>query len=542
MTTYALAPIVNGEQWFTDQGVILSGGKINTYLAGGTTPAATYTDSTGVTPNANPIILGSNGRPPQEVWLPQGTAYKFVVTDASNVVLATLDNLSGINDTTALTTFEASLASSSGSSLVGFLASGTGSVLRTGQDKLRDFVSVKDFGAKGDGSTNDTSAIQSAVNASKCVFFPPGTYLYSTINCDGFIGTVLQGSSGISSCILRCTGTGSSAALTFKSSFDCVIRDMTLDHSSASFTGYLLNLGHSTSTDTQGFMAENVTFGSQGFNLYSAQGVNLDKATVCTFTKCKFVSLNRPIDGQSSAGSSYSVNHRFIACQFSDNSGYGLNYLGDGWTLIAPNFEPKHDGSPGVAFSQSTTPFTAFTVIGGWYGDTTATGSFFTLDAGDGFVIHGGRFGGIAGCNLVNATGIIRGLDIRGVHASNFSNLVVAGVTGNVGWGISSNRLASVTTVVNTQSNVSDLRITGNSPSIAQAAITVTASPFTYTNTNGQNAHVLISGGTVSAVEYSKDGATFITIGALGGMWTVYPNDRIRVTYTVAPTMTVIPA
>lgn len=55
------------------------------------------------------------------------------------------------------------LAASGGSALVGFIQSGIGAVLRTTQDKLRDSVSVKDFGAKGDG-TDDSPAFQKAVN------------------------------------------------------------------------------------------------------------------------------------------------------------------------------------------------------------------------------------------------------------------------------------------------------------------------------------------------------------------------------------------
>jgi len=63
---------------------------------------------------------------------------------------------------------------------VTFLAAGTGASQRTVLDKLRDVVSVKDFGAVGDGVADDTAAIQAAVDAvpltGGCVFFPPGTY------------------------------------------------------------------------------------------------------------------------------------------------------------------------------------------------------------------------------------------------------------------------------------------------------------------------------------------------------------------------------
>lgn len=59
---------------------------------------------------------------------------------------------------------------------------GTGAVARTVQAKLRDVVSVKDFGAKGDGATDDTLAIQAAIdycstNMIGTLYAPPGTYI-----------------------------------------------------------------------------------------------------------------------------------------------------------------------------------------------------------------------------------------------------------------------------------------------------------------------------------------------------------------------------
>lgn len=58
----------------------------------------------------------------------------------------------------------AALASSVGASLVGYVQSGTASVKRTVQDKLRDQVNVFDFGAAGNGTTDDTLAVSATTD------------------------------------------------------------------------------------------------------------------------------------------------------------------------------------------------------------------------------------------------------------------------------------------------------------------------------------------------------------------------------------------
>jgi hypothetical protein len=241
-------------QFFDNNGVILSGGKIYTYAAGTTTPQASYTSATGVTAHANPIILDSAGRVPGgEIWLTDGLIYKFVIETATSILLGTYDNITGVNsnfvnytvqeevitatagqtvfnlstinytpgtnslsvyidgvnqyvgdsyletdsDTVTFTSgvhvggevkFTTAIQTTTGaidSSAVAFIQSGSGAVARTAQAKMREIVSVKDFGATGDGITSDGAAIVASITAivaqgGGTITLPPGTFNVGT--------------------------------------------------------------------------------------------------------------------------------------------------------------------------------------------------------------------------------------------------------------------------------------------------------------------------------------------------------------------------
>jgi hypothetical protein len=91
-----LSPIGNGVSFLGTTGLPLSGGKIYTYQAGSSTPLATYTTVNGTIANANPIVLGTDGRTPSEIWLTYGYNYKFILQDSVGSTIATYDNLYGI--------------------------------------------------------------------------------------------------------------------------------------------------------------------------------------------------------------------------------------------------------------------------------------------------------------------------------------------------------------------------------------------------------------------------------------------------------------
>lgn len=243
-----------GAQFFDNNGNPLTGGKLYTYAAGTTTPQATYTSAAGATFHTNPIILDAAGRVPgsSEIWLADSQIYKFVLKDSNDVLLATWDQITGVNSnfvnyttetevqtatagqtvftlttmsyapgTGSLTvyvdgvnqyegtsyaetnsttvTFTAGLhvgalvkfttavqttGNATDASVVTYNPPFTGAVATTVQDKLRQTVSVKDFGAVGDGVTDDTAAFQDAINsavANQCdLFVPNGEYLITS--------------------------------------------------------------------------------------------------------------------------------------------------------------------------------------------------------------------------------------------------------------------------------------------------------------------------------------------------------------------------
>ena len=71
--------------------------------------------------------------------------------------------------------------------------------------------------------------------------------------------------------------------------------------------------------------------------------------------------------------------------------------------------------------------------------------------------------------------------------------------------------------------------------------IVPTGSPFTYQNTNIYDLDVIVQGGTVTKIEFTRDNSNFYDVGLTQGMYRLSPNDRLKVTYTGAPTMTGIP-
>lgn len=135
---------------------------------------------------------------------------------------------------------------------VGFLQAGTGAVARSVQSRLRDTVSVKDFGAVGDGVTDDTAAIQAAIDAARRVYLPAGTYRTTSTLVLNNIGQTFTGAggggnaktggsagvvpTGIASSATTLVGDFTGGAVIRIKNQGCSVEDMTVSRSSSAFS------------------------------------------------------------------------------------------------------------------------------------------------------------------------------------------------------------------------------------------------------------------------------------------------------------------
>ena len=68
----------------------------------------------------------------------------------------------------------------------------------------------------------------------------------------------------------------------------------------------------------------------------------------------------------------------------------------------------------------------------------------------------------------------------------------------------------------------------------------VGASPYSYSAV--RRGSLIVQGGTVSAIEFSRDGTDFYDVGATSGMFALNASDVLRITYSVLPNVTFVPS
>ena len=217
-------------------GAPISGAKARFYLTGTTNNATTYSDAALTTPNTNPVIADSAGRFPP-IYLNPDVTYRLQVLDASNVLIVDRDPIYTAGDGTAsdswtvLTDIPAlrlrttaatepeliqlsyNWTEGDGGGVFYYDASDTttadngGTVIvdassRRWKRQWFGAVNVKWFGAVGNGSADDTAAIQAAIDYVESINggtinFPQGNFkVTATLNVTSSKAVQLIGQGG----------------------------------------------------------------------------------------------------------------------------------------------------------------------------------------------------------------------------------------------------------------------------------------------------------------------------------------------------------
>lgn len=144
-----------------------------------------------------------------------------------------------------------------------FIQAGTGAVARSWQSKMRDIVSVKDFGAKGDGVTDDTLAIQAAIDSfttgNGAVFFPVGSYRVTNTITVSKNRIHLRGSGSLASQIIYApTANGSCLRLSAGASvlFQGSVTGLSFYSFDSTYTKTAIEI-----VDTSGYLIEDIVVG-----------------------------------------------------------------------------------------------------------------------------------------------------------------------------------------------------------------------------------------------------------------------------------------
>ncbi len=122
--------------------IALAGAELYFYQTGTLTPEDVFTSSALTTAHANPVVANGAGIFPA-IYIDNELVYRLRILDADGNLLS---------DTDPYNSDDAGAGDE-------FLQAGTGAVIRTVQEKLRDLINVKDFGGVGNGTTNDRAAI-----------------------------------------------------------------------------------------------------------------------------------------------------------------------------------------------------------------------------------------------------------------------------------------------------------------------------------------------------------------------------------------------
>jgi hypothetical protein len=245
-----------------------------------------------------------------------------------------------------------------------FTQSGSGASARTVQAKLRDWVSVKDFGAVGDGTTDDTSAIQACISAvgSGTVYFPAGTYKVTSTLTVGTTAVHLRGA-GKQATKVKFAPTANDTLISVTAGASTLdygsIRDITLYSEDSTYTKVALELIDITRYEVEN-VAINGNVTANFANMWSGAnsvGINTKGRDSALF-KNVFIAADRPLIISANPNHTIDVDHFQFTNFYPIANGHPCVEIEDGVIvthLIFDGYQPWVGGTYGLYWSDTTT-------------------------------------------------------------------------------------------------------------------------------------------------------------------------------------------
>jgi hypothetical protein len=368
------------------------------------------------------------------------------------------------------------------STFQGFTQNGTGAVARSIQAELSDKISVKQFGAKGDGVTNDTGSIQAAINAaaalSLALHIPASTYMCTTLTLPSNL--VLEGD-GVGSVLKLIAGTN--AHLLSASSVSSIsLRKLVLDGNKANQTaGVISRCFYAVTCNdivAEDVIVQNAT--DHGFHVSVGSSTSpLTGSNRVTLTRCQFNNNGSVIGANGGSGVSIAGSYLWATdCYSSGNILDGFKFIGQYVTAKGCHATGNSCGGFTTGFDNVTYPGSVH-VYEACYAITNGNG----VNGGDGWrhqgqvqrIVHrdcfaiGNTWSGI--CLLASTTDIPTDVDIAGCtmlnNGQNYSAAQTASPTTVSGAGVA--LLATQDTSVPNRVRINNLIATDNQSTKTQS-------------------------------------------------------------------------
>jgi len=336
------------------------------------------------------------------LYIEQEIQEAFVgVSDASAVAA---NDAAGGTLFTTVAGFIGRIMSALGSNIVGYSRQVAGAVAGTVYSKLFQHVSVRDFGAVGDGVTLDTAAVAAAIAYAKAngytrIYFPKGCYLISNLLIKDLSGFILFGDGATykldptKGTVIRFAGSSGYSVL-FDSCSSFEVKDIWFSYTSAAFTGDLVQLDNTAGLDTNSGEFTRCMF--SGETAAAANCTNLLRPKKCyqiDATSCLFLR-----GGVGVGIYSYTNILNIRRCQFQGIT-YKPIYAYTGSieciNIYMNTFEPRSNGMAAAFDAAPAVYVFSMSYMSNWHGDvgTAGGGAWLRLTGCRGLEVAGNTFG-----------------------------------------------------------------------------------------------------------------------------------------------------